>query len=122
MNSMLRWWVGLVVLVGAITLIVLRPLPVLSPLLPLTGLLSRAFYILLLAGLLCLYRVIKGPTPADRIIAIDILGILIVGLCAVLAVVTDRAWYLDIGMAWALQSFVGTLALAKYLEGKGFDE
>jgi len=122
MNSMLRWWVGLVILVGAVTLIVLRPLPVLSPMVPLAGLLGRVLYILLLAGILCLYRVVKGPTPADRVVAIDILGILIVGLCAVLAVVTGQAWYIDIGMAWALQSFVGTLALAKYLEGKGFDE
>jgi multicomponent Na+:H+ antiporter subunit F len=31
-------------------------------------------------------------------------------------------WYLNIAIAWALLSFIGTLALAKYLEGRGFDE
>jgi hypothetical protein len=36
--------------------------------------------------------------------------------------VTGRSWYIDIGMAWALQSFIGSLALAKYLEGKGLEE
>ena len=60
--------------------------------------------------------------PGDRIVAIDILGILIVGFCALLCIPTGRGWYIDIGIAWALQSFIATLALSKYLEGKGFDE
>ena len=71
---------------------------------------------------LCLARLMLGPTPADRAVAIDTIGILIVGFCAVLSVPTGRDWYLDIAIAWALQSFIGALALAKYLEGRGFDE
>jgi multicomponent Na+:H+ antiporter subunit F len=47
---------------------------------------------------------------------------MIVGLCALLTISTDRSWYIDIGIAWALQSFISTLALSKYLEGKDFDE
>ena len=54
--------------------------------------------------------------------AIDILGILIIGFCVILGIATKRDWYIDIGIAWALQSFIGTLALAKYLEGRNFDE
>jgi multicomponent Na+:H+ antiporter subunit F len=50
------------------------------------------------------------------------LGILIIGICALLSITTKRNWYLDIGIAWALQSFISTLALAKFLEGKDFDE
>jgi multicomponent Na+:H+ antiporter subunit F len=71
---------------------------------------------------MCLYRVWRGPTSADRILAIDILGILIVGLCAILTISTGRSWYLDIGIAWALQSFISTLALSKHLEGRSFDD
>lgn len=77
---------------------------------------------LLVSALFCLYRVCKGPTAPDRVVATDILGILIVGFCAVLGLPTGRGWYIDIGIAWALQSFISTLALAKYLEGKDFDE
>jgi len=33
-----------------------------------------------------------------------------------------RDVYIDIGIAWGLQSFIGTLALAKYLEGRSFDD
>ncbi|MGE4357260.1 MAG: monovalent cation/H+ antiporter complex subunit F [Candidatus Omnitrophota bacterium] len=89
--------------------------------LPVTALTKFILY-LLLCFLLALLRIIKGPTPADRAIAVDIIGILVVGFCAIMTVYTERAWYIDIAIAWALQSFIGTLALAKFLEGKNFDE
>jgi multicomponent Na+:H+ antiporter subunit F len=77
---------------------------------------------LVLCGFLCLYRAMAGPTPADRTVSVDILGILMVGFCAVLSVSTHRDLYMVVGLAWALLAFVGSLALAKYLEGKAFDE
>ena len=119
----IKWIVGLITLVWVIGLIIVRPLPFLFyPNLPHLGFLGRALYILILACILCLYRICKGPTGADRVVAIDILGIMIAGLCAVLTISTGRSWYIDIGIAWALQSFISTLALSKYLEGRGFDE
>ena len=89
---------------------------------PYADFLRRAFMILMLSGIFCLFRVYRGPTAPDRIVAIDILGILIVGLCGLLSISTGRSWYIDIGIAWALQSFISTLALSKYLEGRKFDE
>lgn len=71
---------------------------------------------------LCLYRIARGPTPADRTVGIDILGIVIVAFCVVMAVTTKKDYYLNVGLAWALLSFIGTIAFAKFLEGKGFDE
>lgn len=117
------WLIGALILAGIIILIIIRPLPFLFyPDLPYVGFLGRALYIIILACVLCLFRIWKGPTGADRIVAIDILGILIVGLCAILTISTNRPWYIDIGIAWALQSFISALALSKYLEGRGFDE
>lgn len=83
---------------------------------------KHCFLILLACSVLCLYRVLRGPTAADRIVAIDIFGILVVGFCAILGIPTGRTWYIDIGIAWTLQSFISTLALAKYLGGKDLDE
>ncbi len=78
---------------------------------------------LLVAGsYLCLYRLARGPTAPDRTVAIDILGINLVGFCALLSIWTGEDFYLGVALAWALLSFLGTLALAKYLEGKEFDE
>lgn len=81
------------------------------------------FYIgLLICCFLCLYRIGRGPSAPDRTVAIDILGIVMVGFCAVLSLVTGKDFYLNITLAWALLSFIGTLALAKFLEGRNFDE
>ena len=116
----IRWVVGLVFIIAILGVAILYPLTSLlewqSPFL------GRCFNILMLCGLFCLWRILRGPTPADRIVAIDILGILILGFCAVLGIPTGREWYIDIGIAWAMQSFISTLALAKYLEGRNLDE
>ncbi len=77
---------------------------------------------LLVASFFCLYRLQRGPTAPDRTVAVDILGTLVVGFCALYALHTGTVFYLNIAIAWALLSFVGTIALAKYLEGKAFDE
>ncbi len=78
--------------------------------------------VLLIASFLCLYRIGMGPTPPDRAVAIDVLGTLIVGFACMMALATGRGFYLNIALAWALLSFVGTIALAKYLEGRAYDE
>ncbi len=114
---------GALILVAATSVIIAYPLPFLFYKdLPHVAFFGRGLYIIILACVLCLYRIWKGPTGADRIVSIDILGIMIVGLCALLTITTGRSWYLDIGIAWTLQSFISTLALSKFLEGRGFDE
>ena len=116
----LRWFAGLVVIIIVLGIAILYPLPSLlewqSPLL------RRSFMVLLFCGVFCLWRILRGPTGPDRAVAIDILGILVLGFCAILGIPTGRDWYIDIGIAWALQSFISTLALAKYLERRNFDE
>jgi len=84
--------------------------------------LAIALGILMVAAFLCLYRIGMGPTPADRAVAIDILGTLIVGFCVLVAIVTGKDFYINIAIAWALLSFIVTIALAKFLEGRTFDD
>ena len=84
--------------------------------------LAIALGILMVASFLCLYRIGMGPTPADRAVAIDILGTLIVGFCVLVAIVTGQDFYMNIAIAWALLSFIVTIALAKFLEGRTFDD
>ena len=80
------------------------------------------FSLLMVGAFCCLYRLQQGPTAPDRAVAIDILGTLLVGFCALFALFKGKAFYINVGIAWALLSFVATIALAKYLEGKAFDE
>jgi multicomponent Na+:H+ antiporter subunit F len=116
----LRWYIGLIAMIIFTVLLIFYPLP--SMLSWQSVFLAKAFFWILVSSLLCLYRVFRGPTAPDRVVAIDMLGILIVGFCAVLSLPTGRDWYIDIGIAWSLQSFIGIMALAKYMEGKDFDE
>jgi multicomponent Na+:H+ antiporter subunit F len=73
-------------------------------------------------GLLCLVRAAAGPTAADRIAALNALGMVAVGFCALMALHFGQAFYMNVALCWAVISLVGSLALAKYLEGKQFDE
>lgn len=79
-------------------------------------------YLLMGMSFLCFIRVIFGPTMADRMVAIDIFGILVVSICGLLLVKTGRTFLIDIAIAWILLSFMGTITLAKYLTGKKLDE
>ena len=114
---------GLFFIFAALLVVLFYPLPILFyENLPFIGFLKRGFYILLLSSVLCLYRIFRGPTAADRAVTLDMLGVLIVGFRVIIGISTGRKWYIDIAIAWALQSFIATLALAKFLEGKSFDE
>jgi multicomponent Na+:H+ antiporter subunit F len=85
--------------------------------------LLMAFYLgLCLCCFLCLYRIGRGPSAPDRTVAIDILGIVIVGFCGLMGLATGKDFYLNVALAWALLSFIGTIALAKFLEGRSFDD
>jgi multicomponent Na+:H+ antiporter subunit F len=87
-----------------------------------TALLNVFYVCLFLCCFLCLYRIGRGPSAPDRTVAIDILGIVIVGFCALLSLATKKDFYLNVALAWALLSFIGTIALAKFLEGRSFDD
>ncbi|MGA2774822.1 MAG: monovalent cation/H+ antiporter complex subunit F [Candidatus Omnitrophota bacterium] len=116
----LRWLIGLVIIVSVLGVILFLHLP--SLLEWQSVFLEKALFVMLLSASLCFLRILLGPTPSDRAAALDIFGILILGFCAILGIPTGRDWYIDIGIAWALQSFISILALGKYLEGKHFDD
>ncbi len=85
-------------------------------------LLEILLYLQIALSASCLYRIIRGPSIADRMVAIDIFGVLVVGICAILSIRTQRGFILDIGIAWIILSFIGTLTLAKYLSGKKLNQ
>ena len=67
--------------------------------------------VLFVCSFLCLYRIGRGPTAPDRAVAIDILGVILVGVSALVAIMTGKGFYLNLAIAWALLYFLGTLAL-----------
>ena len=69
-----------------------------------------------LAALLGFYRLLRGPTPADRIVALDLLFAVAVLLGIVAALITGRTAFLDVALGLALVGFVGTLAWARWVD------
>ena len=68
------------------------------------------------ALLIAFIRLVKGPTLPDRIVAMDLLGVLVVGLIVVLAGVSGVRATLDAAIVIALVGFLGTVAYATYVE------
>ncbi len=74
-----------------------------------------------LVGLLAiavLGRLVAGPTIADRAVALDTMNTLVVGLMMILAAVYDSVVMVDIAIVYAALSFVGTMFIARYIEGE----
>ena len=69
-----------------------------------------------IAFLLALWRFIKGPTPADRVIAFDVLTVISIRGIVGGALGAGRAIYLDVALVYGLLSFLGVIVIARYLE------
>ncbi|WPJ95275.1 monovalent cation/H+ antiporter complex subunit F [Coraliomargarita algicola] len=78
--------------------------------------------ILLVAALaLALLRIVKGPTPFDRVVALDLIGGICLCIIVLFAIHFDQQVLLDAAFVIAIVSFIGTVAFARYL-GKGGDQ
>ncbi len=84
-----------------------------------TAVTSLAFLGITVSGLLCLMRLVRGPSLADRIVALDAVLILIVSGIAVDAARTGEGTYLDVLVVAALLGFVGTVNVARFIERRG---
>jgi multicomponent Na+:H+ antiporter subunit F len=74
-----------------------------------------ALILLGVSMLLSLVRIVRGPTIADRVLALDLLTVLAMGFVGAIAVRTGLSLYLDIAVALALLGFLATVALARYI-------
>ena len=61
-------------------------------------------------------RLVRGPTLPDRVVALDLLGVLSAGAIALYSIRTHESTLLPVAIVMALVMFVGTVAFALYLE------
>ncbi len=73
-------------------------------------------FILGLALLLSCWRLVVGPSVADRIVAIELVAAILMALFIVEVLASGFISYLDVALAIAVISFLGTVAFARYLE------
>ena len=76
---------------------------------------AAALAMLALALVLNVYRLLRGPTAADRIAALDTAYINTVALLVLLGIVRDSSLYFEAALLIALLGFVGTVALCKFV-------
>jgi multicomponent Na+:H+ antiporter subunit F len=66
--------------------------------------------------LLVFVRFVKGPNISDRIVALDLMITIGIGIMTIYAIVTHQSSFLDISMIFALIAFLGTIAFSYYIE------
>ena len=71
----------------------------------------------MLGVLIAAVRMILGPTAADRAVALDTLTVISISLIVMGALFAGRVIYLDVAMVYGILSFIGVVAVARYLEG-----
>ncbi len=84
-----------------------------SPLIQITT--TITYTILLLAMALSLWRLVRGPSLPDRIVALDFLSLVAIGFIGVSALTNGQYAYLDVAIAVALVAFLATVAFARYV-------
>jgi multicomponent Na+:H+ antiporter subunit F len=77
--------------------------------------LNAALIVHLLLIAVCVWRVWRGENVIDRLVGADLLSVLMLAVLVLLALITRDAIYIDVAIALAALSFIGTLALAKYI-------
>jgi len=75
------------------------------------------FLAIIIAGvILCLLRMLKGPTAPDRAVAVDTTATITTALLVLLGSMFKRYVYLDVALVYAVLTFIGSVAIARFLE------
>lgn len=90
-----------------------------GPLVIVSAAASLALVALALAFLVVTWRVLAGPTLADRVLALDMLVAIAIGFIAVIAVKTGFTLYIDIAISLGLVGFLATVAFARFILSRG---
>ncbi len=82
----------------------------------LAGTVNLVMAMLSLALLLAFVRLVRGPSLPDRVVALELIATLVVGVIAVYGVATEQPVFLDVAIVVALIGFLGAVAFARYVE------
>ena len=80
------------------------------------------FTMLSIALFLTFFRLVRGPSLPDRLVALDLLAAVSVGFIAVYTIETGQHIFLDVAIVVALITFLGTVAFSQYIERRAHDD
>jgi len=76
-------------------------------------------YLLIGVAIFTLYRLIKGPTLQDALVALNSISIIFICILVLYSIQTGNPFFLDIAISFLLLDFVGMIAFTKYLGREG---
>ncbi|MBE6067399.1 MAG: cation:proton antiporter [Clostridium lundense] len=84
-----------------------------------TKILTFAILFLSITIMGCMYRAIKGPSAADRLVAINVIGTKTIILILMVSFILKETYFIDVALVYALISFVASVIIANYIEKSG---
>lgn len=79
-------------------------------------------FILSISIIMIMYRVVKGPSVPDRIIAMDTIGINLIAIMAILSIILRTYAFFDVILLFGILSFIGTIAFSEFIERRALVE
>jgi len=76
--------------------------------------------VMVVCALVCIVRVFIGPGAPTRLVAFDTTNTLVVALMVVMAIMFNQVVFVDVAIVYAVLSFIMTLYMARFIEGKKF--
>ncbi|MFS0576546.1 Na(+)/H(+) antiporter subunit F1 [Sporosarcina sp. 179-K 3D1 HS] len=77
-------------------------------------------WVCLIIVILCifglLYRVFKGPSTPDRLIALDAIGVMLISAIALISILFETEFFIEVILLIAIMSFIGTVSFSKFIE------
>lgn len=80
------------------------------------GILITALFLFALAIGIAAYRIIKGPSMPDRVVALDVIGVNLISVAAVISIVLDTRAFLEVILIVGILAFISTIAFSKFIE------
>lgn len=81
-----------------------------------TTFIIAAIVVICLSMVAVIYRMVKGPSASDRVVALDSLGVSVISLIGLFSVLVETSFFLEIILLIAILSFIGTVAFSKFIE------
>ena len=69
-----------------------------------------------LALILGMARLVKGPTAADRVVALDTMSVIVTAALVLLSYIFKRYIYVDVALVYGVLGFIGVIVIARYLD------
>lgn len=80
-------------------------------------------FILVILGVFAAFiRLAKGPSLPDRVVALDMMTVLIVAFCGLYALSSKDSAFIDVAIVLALVGFLATVALARFVERRSIGQ